>query len=395
MSKKYIFISFLTTALLMAFYFLGFPTFGQTSDGICTDPDGTSKDSDGGYNVIKKGTAFGYSQFGEGPRTFTDYCISDTTLVEYACGCSNNKVVCVAYEGASCASDVSGLVCRNGACVRPGTGTSSSPTPTPSSRAQTPTPTPSSSIPSSFPSITVLSPNGGEVWKEGETHDITWSAAGANGLSVQIWIYQGDCALMKTEGIAIGGRSAYPINDEGILASAGKYSWKIPAGLTKMGEFVKAYGWGLDGGDNLCIGVIGLTEMDGTTYSWGGLSDSFRITSSAQAPVFPTIKVLSPNGREKWELGKIHEIKWQVQGDVSKVGIFLYRGEKGEIPVGWIGKDIPADNGSFRWAISTIEEGNNYKIGVFQYPFEKRRTGDIIHYGPVDFSDGFFSIVGP
>ncbi len=426
MSKKYIFISFIAIALLGVFYLAGLPVFGQTSAPTCDNSSTAPLDSDGGLNYFKKASTVGLlhpaeKDYTPGVHTLTDYCIG-SNLREYACGCREGKVECVSYMF-DCS--ISGYVCNDGACARPGT--ISTPTPTPAS-GPTSIPVPTSTckgegqscvvngeccvglICQSFPyggycidpiagSITITSPNGGEVWKEGETHDIIWTSTGVSG-KVEIWIYRGDCPMGP------GGRylkeygSAYPINDEGVPASAGKYSWKIPVGLTKMGEFAKAYGWGLDGGENLYIGVFGMNRIQlggGAEMAAMDFNDNcFKIVSSAEAaPVFPSIRVLSPNGGEKWELGKIHEIKWQVQGDVSKVGIFLYQGERGEIPVGWIGKDISADTGFFRWAISTIEEGNNYKIGVFQYPFEKRRTGDIIHYGPVDFSDGFFSIVGP
>lgn len=73
----------------------------------------------------------------------------------------------------------------------------------------TPTPTPTPT-----PSITVTSPNGGENWKTGSTHAITWTVVGNTGANVKI-------ELLK-------GTSATTIKSS--TANSGSYSWKIPSG---------------------------------------------------------------------------------------------------------------------------------------------------------------------
>jgi len=69
------------------------------------------------------------------------------------------------------------------------------------------------------PSITVLSPNGGETWTIGQTKRVSWSSAGVN--YVRIYIYD--------ESIAGSGSTNY-IYDGAIPASTGYYDWTIQKG---------------------------------------------------------------------------------------------------------------------------------------------------------------------
>jgi hypothetical protein len=66
------------------------------------------------------------------------------------------------------------------------------------------------------PRITLLSPQGGEVWKEGETHEIRWESQGVD----KVYI-----------GVAVGGKDKGLLYSKGsskIDAECGKISWKIP-----------------------------------------------------------------------------------------------------------------------------------------------------------------------
>jgi len=65
-------------------------------------------------------------------------------------------------------------------------------------------------------SVTVTSPNGGEVWAAGSSHDVTWTQTGLTG-SVTIDLYKGG-VMQKTLGTA--------------GASGGIFSWAIGAGET-------------------------------------------------------------------------------------------------------------------------------------------------------------------
>jgi hypothetical protein len=81
------------------------------------------------------------------------------------------------------------------------------------------------------PSITVLSPNGGEVWEAGKTYDITWTSLGID--KVYIGLLIGDQLL-----------SEYVIASN-ISASLGKYTWTIPANQPLSSKYkisIRAYG---------------------------------------------------------------------------------------------------------------------------------------------------------
>jgi hypothetical protein len=71
------------------------------------------------------------------------------------------------------------------------------------------------------PFITVTSPNGGETWTVGSTHDITWNS---NGLPANAHVSIGINGDGQTSTLA-GGYITQA------LASAGKYSWTIPTTL--------------------------------------------------------------------------------------------------------------------------------------------------------------------
>ena len=62
------------------------------------------------------------------------------------------------------------------------------------------------------PPYTITSPNGGEVWELGSTHDITWTSGNVSG-NVKIELFQDDVAYQIIEGST---------DDDG------SYSWTIP-----------------------------------------------------------------------------------------------------------------------------------------------------------------------
>jgi len=82
-------------------------------------------------------------------------------------------------------------------------------------------------------SITVLSPNGGESWKVGETHRITWAAVGVE--KVTMYLYDD---RITSSGAIVN----YPVLDnQPISASQGYYDWTIPTDIRWLPR---------EGGDN-------------------------------------------------------------------------------------------------------------------------------------------------
>jgi len=93
------------------------------------------------------------------------------------------------------------------------------------------------------------------------------------------------------------------------------------------------------------------------------------------------VVLLAPNGGSELELGKEYEIKWSSRG-VDKVGIILFNGNRPE----WIAQNVPASQGSFRFALSPAHEsGSDFWLAVFDYPWRKGSS--------IDYSDSAVKIV--
>ena len=197
------------------------------------------------------------------------------------------------------------------------------------------------------PGITVLSPNGGEKWEAGKTYEIRWNSTGVDTVMIE---------LNK-------GNQGYWHLAYNLPASLGRYTWKIPDTQIL--------------GDNYKIKVIG--QGNGA-----GIEDTSDNYFSIVPPTTPSIHVLSPNGGEKWEAGKIYEITWASAG-IDKVAICVNYGG-GCLELGGISTTgIDASLGKFSWWIdpnAPYIPGGNLKIRVY----DVRKT-------IFDESDDYFSIV--
>jgi hypothetical protein len=111
-----------------------------------------------------------------------------------------------------------------------------------------------------------------------------------------------------------------------------------------------------------------------------------QVFSIVRPPIVtPSLTVLSPNGGERWELGRTYDITWRATGDVGMVEISLLDHRVGP-PVTVIARNIPAAIGRHSWTIPReIRPGDNaFTILI-----------DGIAVGVGDNSDRFFSIVRP
>jgi len=174
------------------------------------------------------------------------------------------------------------------------------------------------------PTITVTSPNGGEVWAPGSTHAIMWNPGTGTGANVKIDLLKG--------GAVVGTAVASTPND-------GSYSWTISS--TRPA------------GTNYQIRVTSTTA---------GVSDTGGIFTIGTGGTTPTITVTSPNGGESWAPGSTHLITWTWTGSPgANVKIELL---KAGVSVGTAVASTPND-GSYSWTISsTRAPGTDYKIRV-------------------------------
>jgi len=95
-------------------------------------------------------------------------------------------------------------------------------------QASTPTPTPIQP-PTPQPSLTVLSPNGGETWAVGSTHAVNWSSNAGNIVSPNVGLYLTDSL----------GHNAIQIAST--VLPNGTYNWTIPSNIGVGGYKISAY----------------------------------------------------------------------------------------------------------------------------------------------------------
>jgi hypothetical protein len=184
------------------------------------------------------------------------------------------------------------------------------------------------------PDITVTSPNGGEAWPVGSTHDITWTT--------------GLLGRMRIELSTDDGSNWTPIinsteNDE-------SHPWTVTYPISSQ-----------------CL--VRISEIDGSP------SDISDATFSTILP--PSITVTSPNGGENWYAGSTHNITWIQTSLTGQVTIDLYKGGSLYEAIG----TAAVSAGTYSWPIPlTLTEGMDYKVRIYQGAVE-------------DYSDNDFSIL--
>ncbi|MDD5146554.1 MAG: Ser-Thr-rich GPI-anchored membrane family protein, partial [Candidatus Pacebacteria bacterium] len=213
-------------------------------------------------------------------------------------------------------------------------------------------------------SIKIISPNGGETWQVGQTYSIKWeSAAYPLNASVQIGLRD------KRYDPNLGTGEATIVN----TTNTGNYSWTVPANLGSMV---------LDGTSIYSV----VAYIDGGGDGKFDKSDDYFSIKNNQS----YLNILSPNGGEKWEIGKTYDIIWTSSG-VAKAYIYLHFPDGGTCNLG----ETYAANGKYSVYLyqgrqcpnipKTITAGDQYKIFITTEKFEISSVQDE--------SDGYFSIV--
>jgi hypothetical protein len=190
------------------------------------------------------------------------------------------------------------------------------------------------------PSLTVTSPNGGENWNAGSTHNITWTSSGNVGqLNIEYSIDNGSSWLTIATSVD----------------NNGSYSWIVP-----------------DNPAESCLVRISESNKD------GGPSDiSNAVFSIIPGPV---VTVTSPNGGERLEANTAHQVTWNSSGTIGEIKI-EYSTDNGS---SWSAiVSSTANDGSHSWTVPD-NPSKSCLIRISETDGE-----------PADISDAVFSIVSP
>jgi len=162
------------------------------------------------------------------------------------------------------------------------------------------------SITTPQPSITVISPNGGEVWTKGTMQTIKWqdntaTCTGATCPANVSGVYDLKLAQYYPPCIAGSPCPAYPYRVPYVIANGVNlsYSWYV-------GKIVSTYGSGEvapDGTYTVQVCQSGTNVCDS--------SNSYFTITAPTSTTQPSITVISPNGGETWQKGTTQTIKWQ------------------------------------------------------------------------------------
>lgn len=197
------------------------------------------------------------------------------------------------------------------------------------------------------PTLTVTSPNGGEIWQAGTSQDITWDSTGVTEVEIEY---------------SVDGISWYVIEMK-TDASAGSYTWILP-----------------DNQSVTCL--VRITDI--VDISINDQSNEVFIIEAAIGP--PNITVISPNGGEIWKAGSTELVKWTTR-NISNINIDYWT-----VQTGWnkLRVNTEASIGSYVWLHipSFATEGWIIKISSVNDPsiFDQSDTPFTVAIGPKEIT---------
>jgi hypothetical protein len=206
------------------------------------------------------------------------------------------------------------------------------------------------------PSITIVSPNGGEKWSVSDGHTVTWTANASGPFDIYLLPYVAPCT--------------------GICPKIGIQLIPVAKGVSGM-----SYNMPSPASLNVIPGKYKMEACFSGGYVCGMSADYFTISSTGGGSSKPaSIKLIDPNGGERWSLGDVHEIKWNVNGGVAgdkvivQVAAYLPPCTTQICPhivamPTTIVSGIDANQRSYKWTTGLLENGwtltpNQYVISI-------------------------------
>lgn len=186
---------------------------------------------------------------------------------------------------------------------------------------------------STVKSLSLVSPNGGELWYKDTQYSITWSSANIS--TVNLYLensWNGQRYTIAT----------------GVSAANHLYYWKIPTTYTN---------------DTYKVLIVDAADTTLKDYS----NTAFSIVSRA---VNPGIDLLLPNGGESLKSGDVYNITWNTSAlaNTSKIRIYLFDENVQPSKMYILVTDLPYTAKSYSWTIgSNLPAGEKYKIQLQVY----------------------------
>lgn len=282
--------------------------------------------------------------------------------------------------------------------------------------------------------LRIISPNGGENWWSGSTHDIEWkgsdsvtnvkieysSDGGANWTEIVSstpndgsYSWSLPNAGSKTSLVRVSDTDGYPydVSDEvftmsGIavtspnggetldIGSTYDITWEAVSGplkitLLKNGVEEGVIANGVDASPGSYTWTVGLhsngTALPGTGYTIKIKEKSTVLNDVSDAPFnLKGIAVTSPNGGNTWMLGDAYNITWAAHGITGNVRLLLY---KDGVNLGVIASNLAPAAGSYAWTVG--QHSNGTALPGTGYTVRIREIGTTVG----DDSDAAFTIL--
>ncbi len=170
------------------------------------------------------------------------------------------------------------------------------------------------------PAVAVTSPSGGESWAVGSSHNITWTASDASGVTSVDLAYSTDGGGSYPNAIATG------------IANSGSYSWSVPNAVTSTAR----------------VRVTAHDPFNNTAAAQSAAN--FAIVDGTP----PTASVVAPNGGESWGAGSSQTIQWTASDNLAVTGVDLaYSTDGGATYPNVIATGL-ANSGSYAWTLPAI-----------------------------------------
>ncbi len=274
------------------------------------------------------------------------------------------------------------------------------------------------------PSVTLVSPVGGEDWKAGSVQSITWSAGDNVGVTAVDLVYSIDGGDTWPYAIATGlaNTGSYPwtvpvtpsaqarvravahdaAGNTGSDASAGDFTideWVITASsgpggsISPSGAVYAAQGWNtqftITPGAGFAIADV-LVDGGSTgavaAYTFTAVSADHAISARFADVAAPAVAVLAPNGGESWTEGAAQDITWSASDNAGVASVTIeYSENAGQGPWIAIASGLP-NSGSYSWTVPSTPTGTaSVRVSA----------ADAAANAASDTSDAVFAIVDP